>query len=103
MEAHGTAEVDPSLRSRGEGRGLEGALAASCPLRDIPEQRHSLQNRSSVVFYLVCKGCISLIGGNGLAICSLQEDWTLLPRNPGRLRSVGEKYLVPSGFEVQLL
>ena len=70
MEAHGTAEVDPSLRSPGVGRGLEGALAASCPLRDIPEERHLLQNRSSVMFYLICERCISLIGGNGLAICS---------------------------------
>ena len=42
MEAHGTAEVDLSLRSPGVGHGLEEALAVSCPLRDLLAVRHLL-------------------------------------------------------------
>lgn len=41
-EARGAIGVGPSLRSRAAGRGLEGALAVSCPLRDFLEQRQLL-------------------------------------------------------------
>ena len=42
MEAHGTAEVDLSLRSPEVEHGLEEALAVSCPLRDLLAVRHLL-------------------------------------------------------------
>ena len=55
MEARGAIGVGPKLRSRATARGLEGALAGSCPLRDFLEQRYLLQTRSPVVFLSLCK------------------------------------------------
>lgn len=40
MEVRSTAEVDPSLRSRGSGRGLEGVLVVSYHLCDLLEKCH---------------------------------------------------------------
>lgn len=54
MEARGAIGVGLSLRSRAAGRGSEGALGSG-PLRDFLEQRHLLQNRSSVVFLSLYK------------------------------------------------
>ena len=92
-EARGTTVVGPSWRFPAAGRGLEGALAvSSCPLRDLLEERHLLPNRSPVAFYSLCKE-------PGLALCSL-HDWLLLLRLYEMLRSLCEKILLPSNFEV---
>lgn len=40
MGARSTAEVDPSLQSRGSGRGLEGVLVVFYRLYDLPEECH---------------------------------------------------------------
>ena len=50
MEAHGTAEVDLSLRSPGVVHGLEEAPAVSCNLRDLLAVRHLVQRRICVAF-----------------------------------------------------
>ena len=104
MEARGTAEVDPSLRSRGVGRDLEGALEVILP-REHLEERHLLPDMSSVMVFLLCKACTSPIERIGWATCSLQEDWlwVLLLRAHGILSSFAENNLMSSGIEVQLL
>ena len=75
MEAHGTAEVDLSLRSPGVGHGLEGALAVSCPLCDLLATCHLLQGRICMAFRHQWKGPLSLTDGSGSIICALEEKW----------------------------
>lgn len=55
MGARGAIGAGPRLRSRAMARGLEGALAGSCPLGDFLEQRYLLQTRSPVEFLSLCK------------------------------------------------
>ena len=103
MEAHGTAEVDPSLQSREVERGLEGVLAVSSHLHDVLGERHLLQIRSLVAFCLLWKERVSLIEETGLAICSLQGDLLFLLRPHRMLRSPGDEYLIRLGFDVKFL
>ena len=102
-EARGKTEVGPSLRSRGVGRGLEGALAVSCLLQILLEERHLLQNRSPVASHSLRKEQQRMIEGPGLAVHSLHKDWLLLLRIREMLCSPGEKLLIPADFEVRYL
>ena len=61
MEARGAIGVGQRLRSLATARGLEGALAGSCPLRNFLEQRYLLQTRSPVAFLSLCKERESMI------------------------------------------
>ena len=103
MEAHGTAEVDLSLRSPGVVHGLEEAPAVSCNLRDLLAVRHLLQRRICVAFRLQWKGLLSSTDGSGSVMCALEESWFYFSITHGTLRSFREKRLMRLGFVVHFL
>ena len=103
LEAHGTAEVDLSLRSPEVGHDLEEALAVFCPLRDPLAVRHLLQRRICVAFRLQWKGLLSSTCGSGSVMCALEEYWIYFLITHGTLRSCPEEYLMPLGFVVHFL
>ena len=103
MEAHGTAEADLSLRSPGVGHGLEGALAVSCPRRDLLAEHHLLQRQICVAFRPQWKGLLSSTDGSGSVMCALEEKWFYFSITHGTLRSFCEKCLMPLGFVVHFL
>lgn len=100
MEAHGTAEVNLSLRSPVVGHDLEEALAVSCLLRDPLAVRHLLQRRICVAFRLQWKG---FLYGSGSVMCALEENWFYFLITHGTLRFCPEECLMPLGFVVHFL
>ena len=103
MEAHGTAEVDLSLRSPGVGHGLEGALAVPRPLRDLLAEHHLLQRRICVAFRPYWKGLLSSIDGSGSVVCALEENPFCFLISHGILRFSCQRCLMPLGFVVHFL